>query len=1086
MSDVFISYSRKDAEFVRRLHEILAAQNREVWVDWEDIPPTADWRAEIRSGIEAAGSVIFVISPDFVRSKECRVELELALENNKRLVPVMYRMITDPQDQPLVHEALNSHNWVYLREEDDFNVGYKTLESALDTDLDYVREHTRLLVRAREWVQRNKLTGFLLTRTEIKEAQKWLKEATGKQPHPTNLHLEYISASQQFLNRQRAFQIALVTALFVALAFLVLSVVGFQEAERNRVLAENNAATSVVNERLAVQNAVTATIAQGEAQIQAGIALDNAATADSARSTSEFNAIYAAAQAGTADAARATSVVSEHLAIQNAATATIAQGEALIQANIALDNAATATIAQGEALIQANIAATQAAEAENARATSVVNEGLAVNNAATATIAQGEALVQANIAATQAVNAQNSAATATVALGNLQEVTRYSTSLGLAAQAQLALNGNVPDLSILLSLEALNYAATGQAEQALGLSVLNSRLRGSLLGHTAPVALAVYSPDDSKIVTASVDTTAKVWDAKTRNLLFTLSGHEGAVNGAAWSPDGFYIVTASDDQTAKIWDATTGELVRTLQGHTNYVLSAAWSPDGTRIATASYDETAKVWDAQNGEVLTTIQADQSALHTVMWSPDSTRVLTLGFDNTAVLWSARNGSFNSRFRWHSGIIYAADWSPDGTQLVTASEDKTAIIWDVASTRVIHVFTDHLAPVYSVDWSADGTKIATASGDGTVKIWDSELRTNPLTLSVSVVYTLNLSRDATHLITTGFDPTAKIWEIKSAGERFTILPTEPITSNVQWSPDGRYFVGGIQQGTTVWDGSSGTRRYGPFLSRGGDVLRVVWSPDGSQVLVAKYTGLVEVWSVNSSEEPIFAVQYTSETGSITGVTWSPDGESFAVSGLYNDTAIYQKGTDQAILRYTIPETSALVVWSPNGEEILTGNADLINIWDAETGELLTQANYYGAVSAAWSPDGMHILVGFNDGTAGVFDTENFGGSFVSGHIGEVSSVDWSPNGMRFITASSDGTAKVWDAQTGVELLTLSDNTSALISADWSPDGNRVVTADLNGVIKVWNVWQTLDDLVTFAQGCCVVRELTPQERIDAGLE
>ena len=67
MSDVFISYSRRDIDFVRHLFDQLKARDREAWADWQDIPPTADWLAEIYSGIEAADTFLFVISPDSCR-----------------------------------------------------------------------------------------------------------------------------------------------------------------------------------------------------------------------------------------------------------------------------------------------------------------------------------------------------------------------------------------------------------------------------------------------------------------------------------------------------------------------------------------------------------------------------------------------------------------------------------------------------------------------------------------------------------------------------------------------------------------------------------------------------------------------------------------------------------------------------------------------------------------------------------------------------------------------------------------------------------------------------------------------------------
>ena len=67
---------------------------------------------------------------------------------------------------------------------------------------------------------------------------------------------------------------------------------------------------------------------------------------------------------------------------------------------------------------------------------------------------------------------------------------------------------------------------------------------------------------------------------------------------ASFSPDGTRVVTASQDGTAKVWDAKTGTEALTLKGHTGWVGSASFSPDGTRIVTAGGDRTARVWDAR--------------------------------------------------------------------------------------------------------------------------------------------------------------------------------------------------------------------------------------------------------------------------------------------------------------------------------------------------------------------------------------------------------------------------------------------------------------------------------------------------------
>src|SRR5918993_1621660 len=131
MADVFISYAREDQEFVDELHDALEEHNRDTWIDREDIPLTAKWKEEVFSAIENADFYAAVISPDFIASKPCRDELDHAAQNNKRMVPLWHRDVAD-EDVPL---DLSSHQYVYLRESDDFEDAFERLLKALDTDL---------------------------------------------------------------------------------------------------------------------------------------------------------------------------------------------------------------------------------------------------------------------------------------------------------------------------------------------------------------------------------------------------------------------------------------------------------------------------------------------------------------------------------------------------------------------------------------------------------------------------------------------------------------------------------------------------------------------------------------------------------------------------------------------------------------------------------------------------------------------------------------------------------------------------------------------------------------------------------------
>ena len=151
---IFISYSRKDKLFVRKLNAAIDAADIDAWVDWEGIPLSSDWMAEITAAIEGGDAFVFVISPDSLKSQICQNELELGIKSNKKIIPVLYR---EPEKRQKMHPKLASTNWVYMRpRKDDFKATIPQLVSAIQTDLGWVQQHTRLLERSTEWERKNK------------------------------------------------------------------------------------------------------------------------------------------------------------------------------------------------------------------------------------------------------------------------------------------------------------------------------------------------------------------------------------------------------------------------------------------------------------------------------------------------------------------------------------------------------------------------------------------------------------------------------------------------------------------------------------------------------------------------------------------------------------------------------------------------------------------------------------------------------------------------------------------------------------------------------------------------------------------
>jgi eukaryotic-like serine/threonine-protein kinase len=188
---LFISYSRRDQAFVRHLWEALTQADQKVWIDWHDIPPAKDWRQEIYQGIEAADNFVFIISLHSLNSDVCNEELEHAIQQGKRIIPIVREEVNRA-----VPPELARLNWLFFRESDDFGCAFKTLLETLQTDVSYIRSHTRLLVKAREWEQSGHDNSFLLRGRDLEQAEQWLSQDQ-ESPKPTALQQAYIYSSRQ-------------------------------------------------------------------------------------------------------------------------------------------------------------------------------------------------------------------------------------------------------------------------------------------------------------------------------------------------------------------------------------------------------------------------------------------------------------------------------------------------------------------------------------------------------------------------------------------------------------------------------------------------------------------------------------------------------------------------------------------------------------------------------------------------------------------------------------------------------------------------------------------------------------------------
>lgn len=195
--NVFISYSRDDIAFADQLIAALALTECATTIDRQGIFGGEDWKRRLSNLIRDADTVVFVLSPSSARSTICAWEAEEATRLGKRIIPVLCHPIDDIAPPP----HLSDLNYIYFYSDpkvpgSGFGTGQVQLVAALATNIDWIRDHTRLQQRASEWQTAHKPQSRLLFGESVSEALSWLDGRPASAPEPSGQLREYIRTSE--------------------------------------------------------------------------------------------------------------------------------------------------------------------------------------------------------------------------------------------------------------------------------------------------------------------------------------------------------------------------------------------------------------------------------------------------------------------------------------------------------------------------------------------------------------------------------------------------------------------------------------------------------------------------------------------------------------------------------------------------------------------------------------------------------------------------------------------------------------------------------------------------------------------------
>ncbi len=957
-SSAFISYSRKNIDFVRKLNDGLDASGIKAWVDWEGIPPSADWMAEITRAIQAADAFIFVISPDSLASKVCGDELELGLKYNKKLIPVLF---LEPKKGTVMHEKLAATNWIYMRAQDDFQAALPKVIDAINTDLDWVQQHTRLLQRATEWETKNRNSGFLIQGAELEEAEHWLVQSAAKPNREvTPLQAEYINSSRKgAARRQRNLLIGVSLALVVSIALGIMALYQSGVAKTQKGYADANAATAVSNANLAATNEHTAILnehlaatAQAVAQANEAQAIKNENSAKSQRSTAQAQ-IYQS-QPGELN-------TSTLLAIDSWQREPSYQAEDILRRNLSLLPAPGVPVAKIPNLVQkGGIVEIQFNPDGTRFVTASEDQTACVWDTATGDkqfcvshngvvidimfLNDGQTLITAS--ADGAVNLWNAAD------GTLRkqfifsngvndiDATPDSEWLAVAEGRQSITIIRVPIQKIIqnLTLSAEpgtlsfdpegKWLAIGTKKGTVLLWRLMTEIWLTFPAHADEVYQVIFSPNGKWVASIGADNTARVSLTVSGEQKFVML-HGDWVENVAFSPDSSWLVTGSDDSNARSWSVVTGQ-ERFRMKHQGFVQRVRVSPNGQWIATASHDGTVRIWDAASGVEMKEISLSAIG-SSIAYSPDGDRLVTGDNTGNIMIWDVSSLSERAGYIEFPQLVHEAHFSPSGDWLIANIDDRR--VWLFGTDTLLDIRNYNTATplikadelTYNMAVSPDSNWIAVIEAYSRVFLYDMKHLKQTALDAGTKVSNVAFSADSLQLAVASKDGTINIWEMDSGQIAYRVPIGAPVYS-VGFSPDGKWLAAGSNDQTVLWDLVQ-QKQFGA-LPQSGQITLLDISPDGKWLATASNDEPMIIWAFdNGSFQDKYRVL---ENDRPLALDFSPDNRLLAVGSTENFMYLLDLATGEEIARIPHSHSVTGISFSNDGSLVASVSNKVIQIW------------------------------------------------------------------------------------------------------------------------------------------------------------
>jgi WD40 repeat protein len=890
MADVFVSYSRRDSEFVGRLAEGMSGQGKDVWLDTEGIADGEVFPDAIKRAIEQSDAFVFVITPESVHSTYCENEVNYASDLAKRIVPVLRQAVPDSE----LPAEIRDRNWIPFADEAEFNASLERLRGALDRDLEAAKAHTRWLVKALEWDTEGRDNSFLLRGLELKAAEAWLASVPDDaDPAPTPTQREYLLASREAAaRRQRLLVGASLGVAVVAIGLLIFALISRSQA---------------VSERVGARAQALAAESQAELPNDPEISLLLGMSAVRQRSTPQSLFALRAALDGSP-----------------------------------LERALPSVTTPGSCGGNGGLAATYSPDGRQI-AEAACNGSLRLFDTGSLRV------VRAARPAGPLSSVAYSPSGSLLALGTATGVALVNPATG-AVQARLTA---VPAASP-PGVAQVAFSPDGKilaADDPAGVTVwtLPGLHPRALARDPAEGGTMVFSRDSRLLIVGGMDASVHVYDVASGRMVHRISA-PGRQPGSwpevvALSPGGSQLAVGYP--TGSFGNVDYVSIYRTsdwkkqltvMRVDSVEISSVAFSPDGARLAIGQEDGTAGVWSLPTREQIAAYAGPTAAVGTMAFAPGGQSVLTASNDGVSRIWRAL-GAEQAFVPIHGGIAQMA-LTPSLLTVLSPDSSNHARFYFVHLPDGRPLGTWDLGPRGAPTLSPDGRFAANmeaprggkppppsspspASGPLKVplQIYDVASRSVVRTLPAANYGYVAFSRDDRKLLvmlggTTHTAGTPAVEDAVSgrivALQGAAAIPCGVNAADFSISRDDRVVVGGSFCGfADVWNAQTGRliRRF----NQGAEMSSADLSPDGSRLLISSWDSRATVYDVDRGRA---LVNLVGHTRGISFAAFTPDASTVVTASLDHTVRVWDAHSGQQLRVLTFTDDEGPIFFSRDG--------------------------------------------------------------------------------------------------------------------------------------------------------------------------